>query len=49
MSEAMIKLFVRVIERRLAKGETIEEIFEDYPKLTEDEKEEILRRLGITH
>lgn len=40
-------LFVRVYERRLKEGETMQTIDESYPKLTENEKEEIHQNLKL--
>lgn len=41
MSKAAKNIFVRVIKRRLAAGEELEEILKSYPKLSEEEKEEL--------
>lgn len=41
MSKAAKNIMVRVIKRRKAEGEKIEDILASYPKLTEEEKEEI--------
>ena len=45
MTKSMLNLFVRVYKRRLAAGETLEEIDASYPALTEADKEEIHARL----
>ncbi|ADQ06524.1 hypothetical protein Calhy_0787 [Caldicellulosiruptor hydrothermalis 108] len=46
MLEAIKNIFVRVIQRRMAEeGKTAEEILNDYPKLTDEEKTEILSAL----
>ena len=37
-----LKLLVTVIKRRIASGEAIEDILLDYPKLTQQELEEVL-------
>ena len=36
-----LNLLCRVIRRRLARGETLEEILRDYPKLTDEERTEV--------
>lgn len=41
MSKAQLKLMVSVFSRRMATGETFEEIAADYPKLTAEELEQI--------
>ena len=41
MSNAMLNIFVRTVRRRMEKGEDLEEILESYPKLSEEDKEQI--------
>lgn len=41
MSEAKLNIMVRVFRRRIAGGETFEEIAESYPRLTDGELIEI--------
>lgn len=41
MSNAKLKLMVSVFRRRMANGETFEEIAADYPKLTEEDLQQI--------
>lgn len=41
MSNAAKNIMVRVIKRRMAEGENLEDILESYPKLTEEEKTEL--------
>ena len=41
MSNAKLKLMVSVFARRIAAGETFEEVAADYPKLTDDDLEQI--------
>lgn len=41
MSNAAKNIMVRVIKRRIADGEKLEDILVSYPKLTDEEKEEI--------
>lgn len=38
---ALLKIVCRVIARRVADGEDLEAALEDYPKLTDSEKQEI--------
>lgn len=38
---AKIRVMVRVARRRMAEGEGIEAILESWPKLTDEEKQEI--------
>lgn len=38
---AKIRIMVRVARRRIAAGETIEDILKAWPALTDEEKEEI--------
>ena len=37
MSEAKLNIMVRVFRRRIAGGETFEEVAESYPRLTDEE------------
>ena len=46
MSNAMLKIYVRVIEKRMSEGEELEDILNDYPKLTEDEKNKIREKVN---
>ena len=46
MSNAMLKIYIRVIEKRMSEGEKLEDILNDYPKLTEDEKNEIREKIN---
>lgn len=41
MSNAKLSLMVAVFTRRMANGETFEEISADYPKLTAEDLEQI--------
>lgn len=41
MTATAKKLMIRVITKRMAAGETFEEIISDYPKLTESEIAEL--------
>lgn len=41
MSNAAKNIFVRVIKRRMAAGESLDDILSSYPKLTATEKEEL--------
>ena len=41
MSNAAKNIFTRVIKRRMAAGESLDDILDSYPKLTDAEKEEL--------
>lgn len=41
MSNAAKNIFTRVIKRRMAAGESLDDILDGYPKLTDAEKEEL--------
>lgn len=41
MSGAVKKIMIRVIERRMQAGEELEEILSGYPKLSDEEKQEL--------
>lgn len=41
MSDAMLRIFVRVITRRIDAGETIDNILNDYATLSEADKAQI--------
>lgn len=41
MTEAAIRIIIRVVKRRYDAGEDIDTILADYPKLTDAEKERI--------
>lgn len=45
MSNAAKHIFLRVIKRRMAAGESLDYILASYPKLTEEEKEELREAL----
>lgn len=47
MSNAMLNIFVRVVKRRMAEGEELENILAEYTNLTEDDKEQIRKRILI--
>lgn len=44
----MLKIYVRVFERRLKAGESFEEIVMDYPRLTDQEINEIKEALATS-
>lgn len=46
MSNAKLRLMVAVFTRRMANGETFEEISADYPKLTAEDLEQISKALN---
>ena len=41
MSNAKLNIFIRVIKKRIEKGETLEQILDSYHRLLESEKQEI--------
>ena len=43
MDEKIIRLFIRVFEKRIQNGESFEDVAESYPKLTDEELELIYR------
>jgi uncharacterized protein (DUF433 family) len=45
MTKSAMNIFIRVISRRMEAGEDLEDILNSYPKLTEEEKNEIRERL----
>ena len=45
MSKVVKNIMLRVIRKRMAEGETVEEILSDYPRLTEEEKRELTEAL----
>lgn len=47
MSKSMLKIYVRVFKRRMDAGESFEDIAADYPKLTDQEIEDIKEALAI--
>lgn len=46
MSNAKLKLMIAVFARRMASGETFEEVAADYPKLTVEDLEQIREALN---
>ena len=47
MSNAKLKLMISVFRRRMSNGETFDEVAESYPKLTEEDLNEIKTALNI--
>lgn len=45
MSNAAKNIMVRVIKRRMADGEKLEDVLESYPKLTAAEKKELKKEV----
>ena len=45
MSKVVKNIMLRVIRKRIAEGETVEEILSDYPRLTDEEKQELTEAL----
>ena len=41
MSKAMLNIYVRTFRRRMDAGETCEEILASYPRLTDEQAQEI--------
>lgn len=41
MSNAMLNIFVRVIKKRIAAGEDLEDILAEYTNLSEEDKQQI--------
>ena len=41
MSKSALRIFVRVVERRMKLGEDLEDILDSYPALSEEDKEQI--------
>lgn len=46
MSNAVKSVMLRVISKRLEKKESLEEIFADYPRLSDTDKQELQNELG---
>lgn len=46
MSNAAKNIMVRVIKRRMTDGENLEDILANYPKLTEEEKQELRKAVA---
>lgn len=46
MTKAALRLFIRVIERRMASGENLEDILDSYPNLSNEDKELIREAIG---
>lgn len=45
MSKSMLKIFTRVIKRRMDDGENFDDIIKEYPKLSEKEIEDIKKAI----
>ena len=41
-----VALLCRVVRRRVERGEDLSEVLKDYPKLTEEQREEIVKTLN---
>lgn len=46
MSNAVKNVMLRVISKRMEKKESLEEIFADFPRLSDVDKEELQKELG---
>lgn len=47
MSKLQMRIIKRAVKNRLSDGEELDEIIKSYPKLTEEEIEEIKAEIGI--
>ncbi len=47
MSSAVKSVMIQLISKRLKKKESLEEIFADYPRLSDADKEELKQELGV--
>lgn len=45
MSKAMRNVMIRVISKRINNGETFDDVIIDYPKLTEDEIDDLRKAI----
>lgn len=41
MSNSALRIFVRVVKRKMAAGRTLDDVLADYPDLTDEDKEQI--------
>ena len=41
MSKSMKNLMIRVMKKKMSEGKDLEEILESYPRLTDEEKQEL--------
>lgn len=41
MSNSALRIFVRVVRRKMAAGRTLDEVLTDYPELSDEDKEQI--------
>jgi uncharacterized protein (DUF433 family) len=41
MSNSALRIFVRVVKRKMAAGRTLDEVLTDYPELSDEDKEQI--------
>lgn len=48
MSASALRIFVRVVERRMRLGEELENILAGYPNLSEEDKEQIREAVSDT-
>ena len=44
---AMLRIVCRVVERRTKEGESLEQVLDDYPRLTPEDVSEIKAELGM--
>lgn len=48
MINAMLNIYVRTFKRRMAAGETFEEVLESYPRLSPEAAEAIKMKLNVS-
>lgn len=41
MRNSALRIFVRVVKRKMAAGRTLDDVLADYPDLTDEDKEQI--------
>ena len=46
MSRPMKNLMIRVIKKKMSEGEDLEEILKSYPRLTDEEKQELMEAVA---
>jgi uncharacterized protein (DUF433 family) len=47
MSNAMMKIYVRTIRRRMEEGESLDDILASYPKLTKEELKALRNEIEV--
>ena len=46
MSKSMKNLMIRVMKKKMSEGEDLEEILKSYPRLTDEEKQELRKAVA---